>query len=182
MDAGVDWRQELEVSDGRQFAAYMRTVRKRTLDVVEKVPIDRSQWRLSPDSMSVVDIILHIASVEQALWGLDMAAGTPGKLREFEKDSMNLSDAIATMANVRKGSSEFWSSLTTTQLEQDILTPTGHSLPLKRWLVLAAEHEIHHRSFIHAYRKIWGLASSPIYGLTLDELRQHLEPKPASDS
>ena len=160
----------------------MRTVRKRTLDVVEKVPIERSQWRLSPDSMSVVDIILHIASVEQALWGIDMATGKPGKLQEFEKDSMNLADAITTMANVRQGSTKFWSSLTPTQLEQDILTPTGHSLPLKRWLVLAAEHEIHHRSFIHAYRKIWGLATSPIYGLTLDELRQHLETRLASDS
>lgn len=168
----------MEVADGRQFAAYMRTVRKRTLDVIEKVPTDRSHWRLSQDSMSTVDIVLHIAAVEKALWGADLEQGKPGTLEQFEKDALSLPQALAHMAEVRKQSTEYWSALTTDLLSQTILTPTGHPIPLKRWLVLAAEHEIHHRSFIHAYRKLWGLASSPIYGLTLDELRGLLGTKP----
>lgn len=161
----------MEVTDGKQFAAYMRTVRKRTLDVVHKVPSERNNWRLSPDSMSVVDIVLHIASVEKALWGIGIEHGKPGTLEQFEPDSLSLPQALDHMAQVRKENAEFWSGLTADRLQENVQTPTGDAILLKRWLVLAAEHEIHHRSFIHAYRKIWGLGTSPIYGLTLDELR-----------
>lgn len=162
----------MEVTDGKQFAAYMRNVRRRTLDVLEKVPIERGSWRLSPESMSIVDIVLHIAAVEKALWGSDQKQGKPGALEQFDPDSLNLPEAIAHMARVRKESVEFWSALTSHRLQDNIVTPTGDTMQLKRWLVLAAEHEIHHRSFIHAYRKIWGLGTSPIYGLTLDQLQK----------
>lgn len=162
----------MEVTDGKQFAAYMRTVRKRTLDVVGKVPSDKEKWRLDPGSMSVVDIVLHIAAVEKALWGADLVYGKPGKIEEFAKDTMSLDEALKYMARVRHESTAYWSDLAHSQLAEAVDTPTGDEIVLKRWLVLAAEHEIHHRSYIHAYRKIWGLASSPIYGLTYDELRK----------
>lgn len=161
----------MEVTNGKDFAAYMRAVRKRTLDVVRKVPQDHENWRISPDSMSSVDIILHIASVEKALWGAALRQGRSGKIEEFKKDSLNLQSALDYMASVHSESTAYWRELAPEQLEQSIITPTGDSHILKRWLILASEHEIHHRSFIHAYRKIWGLASSPIYGLTYDQLR-----------
>lgn len=164
----------MEVTDGKQFAAYMRTVRKRTLDVIGKVPTEYIHWRLSPDSMSVVDIILHIASVEKSLWGSGSKDLKPGNLDEFPKDKMNLEEALLYMADVRKESVSFWTGLDQEFLYRNMITPTGDEVPVKRWLVLAAEHEIHHRSFVHAYRKIWGLSSSPIYGLTFDELRNLL--------
>ncbi len=161
----------MEVTDGKLFAAYMKTVRNRTLDVIGKVPPDHHNWRLSPDSMSTVDIVLHIASVEKALWGSELIHGRSGRIAEFARDSMTLEAALEYMAVVRKESTEFWRTLTPGRLDQEITTPTGDSMLLKRWLVLAAEHEIHHRSFVHASRKIWGLPSSPIYGLTFDQLR-----------
>ena len=44
---------------------------------------------------------------------------------------------------------------------------------LRRRLACAPpEHEIHHRSFLHAYRKIWGLPSLPLYGLTFQQLKE----------
>ncbi len=162
----------MEVSDGKQFAGYMRTVRRRTLEVIGKVPEEKLNWRLSTDSMSVVDIVLHIAAVEKALWGAQLAFGKPGKVDEFAKDTVSLEKALHYMADVRTASAHFWSDLTHAQLNEAVETPTGEEIVLKRWLVLAAEHEIHHRSFVHAYRKIWGLPSSPIYGLTYDELRK----------
>lgn len=161
----------MEVTEGKEFAAYMRTVRRRTLDVLGKVPPERQNWRLTPDSMSAVDIVLHIAAVEKALWGAALAFGKPGKIDEFPKDTMSLEQALDYMARVRKESTAFWCDLTHVQLNEAVVTPTGDEIVLKRWLVLAAEHEIHHRSFVHAYRKIWGMPSSPIYGLTFDELR-----------
>lgn len=153
----------------------MRTVRKRTLDVIRLVPADKAAWRLSPDSMSVSEIVLHIASVEKGLWGEALRhERKAGKLDEFAKDSLDLTAALLYMKEVRAGSESFWSSLTTDDLNSPVLTPTGDTLKMNRWLVLAAEHEVHHRGFVHAYRKIWGLQSSPIYGLTYEELGQLL--------
>ncbi len=164
----------MEVTDGKQFAGYMRGVRRRTLDVIREVPPERASWRLSPDSMSVADIVLHIAAVEKALWGSGIRNGKAEPLVEFPRDSHSLEDALDYMAGVRQDSSRFWQGLTTEVLGQEVTTPTGDRMVLGRWLVLAAEHEIHHRSFVHAYRKIWGLESFPIYGLTLAELRRLL--------
>ncbi|MCE9598683.1 MAG: DinB family protein [Spirochaetia bacterium] len=164
----------MKVTDGKEFAAYMRTVRKRTLDVIGLVPQDRVGWRLTEDSMSVIDIALHIASVEKALWGEGLKDFKADALDEFAKDSMSMSGALDYMRQVRIHSDSFWSGLSQDDLQKLVTTPTGDTSPLNRWLVLAAEHEIHHRGYVHAYRKIWGLSSSPIYGLTFEDLQRLL--------
>jgi uncharacterized damage-inducible protein DinB len=166
----------MEVTNGKQFAAYMKTVRKRTLDVISKVPQERENWRLSEDSMSVVDIVLHIAAVEKSLWGSGISQFKPGKLDEFAKDTLSLKEALDYMETTRTDSINFWENLNNDDLSKEVMTPTGDKSVLKRWLILAPEHEIHHRSFIHAYRKLWGLKSSPLYGLTYDDLRRLVNP------
>lgn len=164
----------MEVTSGLSFSSYMKAVRQRTLGVLSEVPPERHAWRLSPDSMSVVDIILHIGAVEKSLWGGGRAAGKDLQLDSFEPDTLSYSEALQYLREVREASSAFWKTLTPQELNANITTPTGHSMRLSRWLLLAPEHEIHHRSFIHAYRKLWGLETHPIYGLTLDQLRNHL--------
>jgi hypothetical protein len=76
------------------------------------------------------------------------------------------------LGTTRKDSEEYWTSLSREQLDSEVKTPTGHRLLLRRWIALAPEHEIHHRSFLHAYRKIWGLPSFPLYGLTYPQLKE----------
>ncbi|MBL8018293.1 MAG: DinB family protein [Leptospirales bacterium] len=165
----------MRVTDGKEFTSYMRTVRKRTLEVVRAVPPERTNWRMSGDSMSVIEIVQHIASVEKALWGAALAREmAAARLDEFPRDSMDMATALTYMKDVRAGSEVFWSGLGIEKLREKVKTPTGDLIQLDRWLVLAAEHEIHHRGFIHAYRKIWGLSSSPIYGLTYEDLKQLL--------
>ena len=164
----------MEVTNGKHFAAYMKSVRKRTLEVFRTVPTEREHWRLTEDSMSPVDILLHIGAVEAALWGAALKNGRAAELDEPARDSYDLAGAIEFLAEKRNRSQAFWRSLDSADLEREIITPTGHAHVLKRWLVLAAEHEIHHRSFVHAYRKLWGMQSHPIYGLTLAQLRENL--------
>lgn len=164
----------MEVTNGSQFAGYMKSVRKRTLEVFRTVPADREGWRLTEDSMSPVDLLVHIGATEEALWGAGLKNGRAAELDEPPRDSLDLAGAIEFLAEKRKNSESFWRSLEPVDLEREIITPTGHAHLLKRWLVLAAEHEIHHRSFLHAYRKLWGMDSHPIYGLTLPRLRENL--------
>ena len=47
----------------------MRIVRNRTKEIVNEVPIEKINWRLTEHSMSIIEIIHHIASVEKAVWG-----------------------------------------------------------------------------------------------------------------
>lgn len=164
----------MEVTDGKKFAAYMKSVRNRTIEVARTVPPEREHWRLTEDSMSPVDILLHLAAVEDGLWGAALKDGRAGELEEPPGADFDLNGALDFMAGVRKKSETYWRALGPDDLEREIVTPTGHAHVLKRWLVLAAEHEIHHRSFLHAYRKLWGMPSHPIYGLTLPDLRKNL--------
>ena len=165
----------MEVTDGSAFAAYMKSVRRRTLEVAKAVPPERETFRLSEDGMSPVDILVHIAVVEDSLWGSGLKSGRAVPLDEPSRDGMSLATAVDFMTDKRKDAAAFWRALTPDDLEREIITPTGHKHVLKRWLVLAPEHEIHHRTFIHAYRKFWGLGPHPIYGLTLPELREKLD-------
>ncbi len=160
----------MEVIDPKKFCAYMKGVRKRTLSVCAEVPPEKEQWRLG-DGMSVIEIVIHIAQVEQAIWGSSLRNGKPGPFIEpSNEEKSSLKGAIQFAGKIRKEDEEYWKNLTPEHLNSDIITPTGDKIRLSRWLMLAPEHEIHHRGFIHAYRKFWGLSSHPIYGLTLKEL------------
>ena len=160
----------LEVLDPKAFTAYMKNVRKRTLAVAREVPKDKEHWRLEANSMSPVGILLHIGSVEAALWGGGIAAGKTQSLQEPSEEQTSLDDAVQFLASIRAESDRFWRGLSDVDLYREITTPTGDTMRLSRWLMLAPEHEIHHRSFIHAYRKIWGLPPHALYGLGRDQL------------
>ncbi len=163
----------VEVTDGPSFVKYMRTVRKRTDEVLEQVPAEREQWRLEPTSMTVPEILFHVAATEKAIYGPSLRGGGPGPLDELPR-GLSLTEAREYAREARGVCEAYWTTMTAAELAAQVATPTGFRIQLGRWLVLAPEHEIHHRGVIHAYRKIWGLASVPIYGLTFEQLQERL--------
>lgn len=165
----------MEIRDGKKFTGYMKGVRKRTLDVLAQIPADKEQWRLG-EGMSPIDIMIHIAQTEQALWGSALKTGKAGPLPQPTPEQQStLVAALEFAAQIRKQNEDYWSGLGEAELSAEIIGPTGDRIMLSRWLMLAPEHEIHHRSFLHAYRKIWGMAPHPIYGLTLEGLKEMLK-------
>jgi len=164
--------QHMEITSGAGFAKFMANVRKRTLDVAHAIPPDKEGWRLSEESWSPIEVLAHIGSIEHALWGASLRAGAPAESVENFSSFATIASAIDYLKVTRRDSEDYWTSLTPEQLDTQIKTPTGHSMLLRRWLALAPEHEIHHRSFLHAYRKIWGLPSLPLYGLTFQQLKE----------
>jgi uncharacterized damage-inducible protein DinB len=168
----------MEITSGAGFAKFMANVRRRTLDVANAIPPDKERWRLSEDGWSPIEVLAHIGSVEHALWGSTLRSGGPGKPVEDFARFTTIASVIEYLKTTRKDSEEYWISLSPEQLATEVKTPAGHVLLLRRWLALAAEHEIHHRSFLHAYRKIWGLPSLPLYGLTYQQLKELTSSKP----
>src|SRR5258708_19923311 len=49
----------------QQLASAIRTVRKNTIIVAEDIPEERYGYRITPDSRSVAETLLHIASMPQ---------------------------------------------------------------------------------------------------------------------
>jgi uncharacterized damage-inducible protein DinB len=162
----------MEITSGAGFAKFMANVRKRTLDVANAIPPEKEQWRLTEDSWSPIEVLAHIGCVEHALWGASLRSGAFGKPVEDFSRFTTIASVIEYLGATRKDSEEYWASLSREQLDSEVKTPTGHRLLLRRWIALAPEHEIHHRSFLHAYRKIWGLPSLPLYGLTFQQLKE----------
>jgi uncharacterized damage-inducible protein DinB len=162
----------MEITSGAGFTKFMANVRKRTLDVANAVPPEKEHWRLNTDSWSPIEILAHIGSIENALWGASLRSGAPCKPEEGFSRFATIASAIDYLKATRKDSEEYWTSLFAEQLDTEIKTPTGHGMSLRRWIALAPEHEIHHRSFLHAYRKFWGLPSLPLYGLTFQQLKE----------
>ena len=162
----------MEITSGAGFAKFMANVRKRTLDVANAIPPDKEHWRLTEDSWSPIEVLAHIGCVEHALWGASLRAGAIGKPGEDFSRFTSIASVIEYLGATRKDSEDYWASLSREQLDSEVKTPTGYRMLLRRWIALAAEHEIHHRSFLHAYRKIWGLPSLPLYGLTFQQLKE----------
>ena len=158
----------MEVTDPKSFVKYARAVRRRTLDVIHKIPDEKKQWRLNDNSFSIPEIIWHIGATEWSLWGAGLSTG-PSDVKDFP-EGLSFNIALDFFQESRSENEKHWSSLSQEQLANKIATPAGAQIVLKRWLLLAIEHEIHHRSFIHAYRKLWGEKSHPIYGLNYEDL------------
>ena len=157
----------------------MKGVRKRTLALIEEIPPDRHNWRLEAGSMSPAHVIHHIAATEKALWGIALSNhGKPAKVDDYPDevpDDESMPRALAYMALVRAENSSWWQALTDEELDAEITGPTGRAMVLRRWLMLAPEHEIHHRGILHAYRKLWGMETVPLYDQTLETLRANLD-------
>lgn len=165
----------MEIRSGKNFAGYMKGIRKRTLEVTALVPADKEHWRLN-NGMSPIDIIIHIAQTEQALWGKALQTGRVGALPQpTDVQKASLAGALAFAAQIREENNAYWNDLGEKELSESIIGPTGQQVMLSRWLMLAPEHEIHHRSFLHAYRKMWDLSPHPIYGLTFEDLKTSLQ-------
>ena len=47
---------------GKQLADAFRTVRKNTIQVAEDIPEDKYGYRPAPDTMSVAEVLAHVAT------------------------------------------------------------------------------------------------------------------------
>ena len=65
----------------RELVSSIRTVRKNTILIAEDIPETEYGYRPTPDSRSVADILIHIASlsqIDQLLHGNDRLASLEG--------------------------------------------------------------------------------------------------------
>ena len=155
----------------KELAEAFRTVRKNTIQIAEDIPEDKYGFRPHPDSRSVAETLIHLASAPEisleihgrrkltAFAGVDFTA-IFGPMSEAEKKPHTKAEIIALL---KKGGDEFanWlGTLSEDSLAQTVQMMPGMTPPSKtrfEMLLSAKEHEMHHRAQLMTIERMIGI-------------------------
>jgi uncharacterized damage-inducible protein DinB len=151
----------------KDLAESFRTVRKNTIQVAEDIPEDKYAYRAAPDTMSVGEMLAHVASspywAQQCFFvenktsvGMDDFGRWMGHLGAQAK-------ALTTKAQIvdalKKNGEEFarlLESATEAQLAQPIVAPNATKSCFEMLLGIK-EHEMHHRAQLFLIERMVGI-------------------------
>jgi uncharacterized damage-inducible protein DinB len=151
----------------KDLAESWRTVRKNTLQVAEDIPEDKYSFKATPDTMSVAEILAHLATSthwanEIHFTGKMTNVTIPdfGKLLgEAGKQSATLTSKAAIIEALKTRGEEFakkLESLTDAQLGERVTLPNGSKTRFEM-LLGVKEHEMHHRAQLFQIERMVGI-------------------------
>jgi uncharacterized damage-inducible protein DinB len=155
----------------KQIADSFRTVRKNTIQVAEDIPEDRYSFRAAPDTMTVAEILAHLASGTE--WARIAHTVERKDFLGFEDFGRLMGDAQAYAASLTS-KAEILSALTTkgesfakaveamteAQLGEHVKFPPPLDPPSKarfEMLLGIKEHEMHHRGQLMLLQRMIGI-------------------------
>jgi uncharacterized damage-inducible protein DinB len=152
----------------KQLADSMRSVRKNTILIAEDIPEKDYSYRPTPESRSVAEILVHIASLalfdrlvheEQhlsSLEGFDFGAA----IKKSETQE-GLSRSKAEIIELLRTEGERWSrwveELSDDLLEEQVWMPGGVSKNRFEMLLGTKEHEMQHRAQLTVIERLLGI-------------------------
>jgi len=152
----------------KQLIDSMRTVRKNTILIAEDIPDKDYGYRPTPDSRSVAETLVHIASLSQAdrflhgeerlpsLEGFDF--GTIIEKSDVEERPPRSKEQIL---GFLRAEGERWSqwvgSLPEALLAEQVRMPGGASKSRFEMLLGTKEHEMHHRAQLTVVERLLGI-------------------------
>jgi len=153
------------------FIKYFESIRRRTLNYVRVVPSDKLDWAPKEGEFTCADIIRHIIEAEKMF--VRVAMEGRWKYEDHEAGPGQSLDALIAQLEVAHVEAmnklEGFPNQTLNDLRHG---PTGEGHPVKawRWLMVMAEHEIHHRSQLAVYLFLMGVQPPHIFGLGVEDL------------
>ena len=154
----------------QQLADALRTVRKNTILVAEDIPEESYGYRVTPDSRSVAETLLHIAAAPQLdyfVHGNERVSAIEdfslfGKLLKEAPIHEKLPYSKAQIVNLLRAEGEKWAEfverIPQSQAEELVAMPNG--APSKsRFEMLQGtkEHEMHHRAQLMVVERLLGV-------------------------
>jgi len=146
----------------------MRTVRKNTILIAEDIPEKDYGYRPTPESRSVAETLLHIASLEQfdrfiheekhlsSLEGFDFGALIK-KSEIEEKRPRSKAEIIALLLAEGERWSTWVEQLPESLLSEQVRMPGGVSKNRFEMLVGTKEHEMQHRAQLTVIERLLGI-------------------------
>ena len=151
----------------KEMAEGFRTVRKNTVQVAEDIPEDKYSFRATPDTMSVGEILAHLAAspawaeachvtekkstVSMEDFGRWMGANTAR-----EKTLTGKAQIVATLKNDGERFAKCLDGMTDAQLGETVTMPMGSKSRFEM-LLGVKEHEMHHRAQLFVIERMIGI-------------------------
>jgi len=153
------------------FIKYFEGVRRRTMNYIRVVPADRLGWSPKEGEFSCADILRHIIVTEKMF----VRVVIEGRWKYDDHETgqyQSLDELIALLETTHAKAMEVLRPLSDQDLNEPRSGPKGEGQPLKawRWLMVMAEHEIHHRSQLAVYLSLMGVQPPHIFGLGVEDL------------
>ena len=152
----------------KQLVESARTVRKNTIQIAEDIPEADYNYRPTPDSRSVQETLVHIASVsrldriiheEQRLFSLEgFDFGAALKKGEAEEHRVRTkSDVIALLRTRGDEWCQWVERVPESFLSEQVRQPGGALRTRLEMLVGSKEHEMHHRGQLMLMERLLGI-------------------------
>jgi len=149
------------------MAESWRTVRRNTVQVAEDIPEDKYSYRASADTMSVAELLAHLAATptwaEQCHFVKKTTAITMEDFGAFMGEVGKASAALTTKAAIvdaLKASGEAFAKgldgMTDAQLGEAVTLPNGSKTRFEM-LLGVKEHEMHHRAQLFLIERMIGI-------------------------
>jgi uncharacterized damage-inducible protein DinB len=151
----------------KDLAESFRTVRKNTIQVAEDIPEEKYSYRAAPDTMSVAEILAHLATIPH--WAQQCFFNekkTNVSMEDFGRWMGELGakgKALTTKAQIveaLKTNGEMFAqqleTLTEAELAQSIGAPNGSKSQFEM-LLGVKEHEMHHRAQLFLIERMVGI-------------------------
>ena len=151
----------------KEIAESFRTVRKNTIQVAEDIPEDKYSYRAAPDTMSVGEMLSHLACIphwaQQCFFvekktnvGMDDFGRWMGELNTKAKALTSKADIVAALRANGEAFARQLDSLTEAQLAQPITAPNA-TKSMFEMLIGIKEHEMHHRAQLFLIERMVGI-------------------------
>jgi uncharacterized damage-inducible protein DinB len=155
----------------RELAASFRTVRKNTIAVAQDIPADKYNFRGSPDTRSVGELLTHIAMISgfaneihrvqraKTLQGFDFMSLVQ-RFGAEEKAPRNKEQIIVLLQTNGEDFAKWLDSLDDNFLAEHVQMPEGAPVSSKSRLELllsVKEHEMHHRAQLMLIQRMLGI-------------------------
>ena len=151
----------------KELAESFRIVRKNTIQVAEDIPEEKYSYRAAPDTMSVAEILAHLATIPH--WAQQCFFNekkTNVSMEDFGRWMGELGakgKALTTKAQIveaLKTNGEMFAqqleTLTEAELAQSIGAPNGSKSQFEM-LLGVKEHEMHHRAQLFLIERMVGI-------------------------
>jgi len=151
----------------KEMAESFRTVRKNTIQVAEDIPEDKYSYRAAPDTMSVGELLAHLATATS--WASKchfVEKKSTVAMEDFSRwmgeggaESKALTSKAAIVAALKANGDAFAQSMeamTDAQLGEAVGLPMGAKSRFEM-LLGVKEHEMHHRAQLFLIERMVGI-------------------------
>lgn len=159
------------IQTATDFIKYFEGIRRRTMNYIRVVPPDRLDWSPKAGEFTCADIIRHILVAEKMFIRVVIEGHWKYDDPETEQ-KQRLDGLIASLETTHMEAMDRLRRLSDLDLNEPRFGPKKEGQPIKawRWLMVMAEHEIHHRSQLAVYLSLMGVQPPHIFGLGVEDL------------